>query len=288
MAKKLAKKPTSTTRAKEATTSPAPAVTAPARTANKRRAAQPSLIARYLSARNFKTLSVSAIIAELLGTFAFVLIFMTVQGSQLFLFFAYIALLLVFARVNGPHFNPAITIGLWAVRKLNGINTVAFVVAQILGAMLALIVASALVPDTVNQLTGQSEAGKVFTSQPLPEANNDLWRALAVEAIGSVILAFGAAAALLTKRDVTAKAFTIAGAYLIGLLIFQASQILNPAVALGLQAIKFELWPLAIYVLTPIAGSIVGFSLYRFMQRETDSSSDSAVDDDVVVTRVRV
>lgn len=281
MAKKPVKKPTSTPKAKEVTASAAaPAVKSKA-------APKGSAFGNAFQARNFKSLSIGGTIAELLGTFAFVLVYMTVQGSQLYLFFTYVALVLIFARAAGPHFNPALTVGMWAVRRIKGINAIAFIIAQILGAMLALVVANALVPDAVNQLTGQSEPGQVFTAQPLPEGGDALWRALAVEAIGSLVLAIGAAAALLTQRGLAAKAFTLGGALMVGLLVVQGGQILNPAVALGLQALKMEVWPIAIYVLTPIAAAIVGMSLYRFMQREADAA-DKGDNSEVVVQRVRL
>lgn len=284
MAKKTAKKPTTTsrTRAEKPAEKPASKPRVAARSVSNR-----SGFSKYLELGKFRSLSVGAIIAELIGTFAFVLVYMTVQGSQLYLFFAYAALVLVLARAAGPHLNPAITVGLWAVRRLSGLRAISLIIAQVLGAMLALVVANALVPDTVNQLTGQSEAGQVFAAAELPEASDELWRLLTIEAIGSLILSIGAAAAFLTNRGLAAKAFTLGGAYLVGLLIVQGGQILNPAMAIGLQAVQMEVWPLAIYVLTPLVASVIGMSLYRFMRSEGDGIDDSTPTENVV-QRVKV
>ena len=41
-----------------------------------------------------------------------------------------------------------------------------------------------------------------------------------------------------------------------------ASAIINPAVAISLQALSWEVWPLVVYVLAPALGGIVGFVLY--------------------------
>ncbi len=262
MAKKIAKKPASITKVK----------------LSAKPVSKQSAFSRYVEKRNFKSLSVGTVTAELLGTFALVLVYMTVQGSQLYLFFAYTALVLVFARLAGPHLNPAISLGLWAVRRVSGIRTVTFIIAQIIGAMLAVVAANALVPDAVNQLTGQPEAGKVFTAAVLPTASEDLWRILTVEALGMLIFSVGAASAYLTNRSLLTKAFTVGGAYMVGLLLIQGGQILNPAIALSVQALEMEVWPLAIYVLTPISVAIVGMSLFRLVQQEGDDfEADTAV-----------
>ena len=45
-------------------------------------------------------------------------------------------LVLTFARVSGAHFNPAITIGLWTIKKVPTTNAIVYVAAQMLGAAL--------------------------------------------------------------------------------------------------------------------------------------------------------
>ena len=43
----------------------------------------------------------------------------------------------VFGAISGGHFNPAVTIGLWVARKVNGMTVGIYIVAQLIGAALA-------------------------------------------------------------------------------------------------------------------------------------------------------
>ncbi|PLS81740.1 hypothetical protein CYG49_01165 [Candidatus Saccharibacteria bacterium] len=263
MAKKPAKKPTAagTTSTKVKTT---------------RITAAPAGYKRYFQGRDYSTLPYGAIIAELLGTFTLAIVFLNLQGQPISVLFAYIALVLIFAPLSGSHFNPALTVGLWVARRMSGLRTIGYVLAQVTGAMLALIVASNFIPEAVNQLTGAPEQGKLYAAQELPERTPDLWRVLTIEAIGMFIYAFGFARAKMSPISNMAKGYTIAGAFLLGQVIIQGSQILNPSLALALQAIKVEPWPLAIYVLTPLVSSIAAMALYRFLQKEQAAKANNA------------
>ena len=42
-----------------------------------------------------------------------------------------------FGKVSGGHFNPAITIALWAVRKFPSRDVVPYIIAQLIGATIA-------------------------------------------------------------------------------------------------------------------------------------------------------
>ena len=54
-----------------------------------------------------------------------------------------------------------------------------------------------------------------------------------------------------------------------------ASAILNPAVAISLQAINFDnVWPIAIYAIGSILGAVAGFLLYDVVRKaETDATA---------------
>jgi glycerol uptake facilitator-like aquaporin len=49
-----------------------------------------------------------------------------------------------------------------------------------------------------------------------------------------------------------------------------AAAIFNPALAGTLQALSFEVWPLLIYVVTPLVGGVLGFALSDLMQSESE------------------
>ncbi len=97
-------------------------------------------------------ISPAAILAELLGTFVFSAAVLRLITNNNFgsiaiaLIFAIIVL--IFGKVSGGHFNPAITIAAWVNHKINGAKAFAYIVAQIVGAAIATLVISLLVSST--------------------------------------------------------------------------------------------------------------------------------------------
>lgn len=60
------------------------------------------------------------------------------------------AISVVFVKVSGAHFNPAITVAQWVLRKINGVKATAYVLAQILGVALAMVAIHIVDNQTVN------------------------------------------------------------------------------------------------------------------------------------------
>lgn len=263
MAKKTAKR-----------TAAKPAATTKVRT-TRVTARQETGLNKFLTRGYWASLSWGALAAELLGTFVLALFVLNTANVQsglnyILVFFGLITLVVAFLPLSGAHFNPVLTAGMWAVRRMRGANAVAYVVAQVLGAMLALVVASSLLADTVNPLTGQAEQGQVYAAQALPSETDDKWRLFAVEAIGTAVFAFVVVSAYLSRAGAVAKGFAYAGGFLVGALLLQSTALMNPALALSLQALKFETWSLAIFLLAPLVGAIVAMLLNRLMQRDAD------------------
>ena len=84
--------------------------------------------------------------AEFIGAFALIFIgagaiIQTGGGNLIAIAVAHglaIALLVSsLGHISGGLFNPALTIGLWATRRLDTITTVAYIIAQLLGAVVA-------------------------------------------------------------------------------------------------------------------------------------------------------
>ena len=48
-----------------------------------------------------------------------------------------IAAIYAFARISGAHFNPAVTIGLWSIKKFPTKDVIPYIVSQIIGSLLA-------------------------------------------------------------------------------------------------------------------------------------------------------
>ncbi|MES2875942.1 MAG: aquaporin [Patescibacteria group bacterium] len=221
----------------------------------------------------------AASVAEFIGTFLLATVILAASGQPLFVLFAVLAIVLVIGGVSGAHLNPALTIGALATRRITMVRAVCYVVAQALGGLLALVVLNAFVsaaPEVSQQAQSFGQAAPTLFSAPALAEGKE-WTILAAELLGSVILAFGVAAAIRNRAGSVAHAFTYAGVLYVAVLLagtaanyVGASAILNPAVAGSLQALKFELWPILVYVVTPLVGGVLGFALSDLLQSESE------------------
>ena len=93
----------------------------------------------------FRKNKLAMIVGEFLGTASLALIILAISHSQLSLsyFIASAAGLMValmtlaLAGISGAVFNPAMTIGLWTVRKLRTLQALSYLAAQLLGGLVA-------------------------------------------------------------------------------------------------------------------------------------------------------
>jgi aquaporin Z len=60
-----------------------------------------------------------------------------------------LAMIYTFGDISGAHFNPAVTIGFWAARRLPGRDVAPYIASQCLGALLASATLRLLFPDNV-------------------------------------------------------------------------------------------------------------------------------------------
>jgi glycerol uptake facilitator-like aquaporin len=214
---------------------------------------------------------IPALLAEFIGTGALVFIFLRVQYSNLpAMYFVAIATALVlamatFAFVNksGAHFNPAITIGLWTVRKVSSARAALYIVTQMFGAWAAY------------ELFNFFYVHLATKEVPAAYQNLQSWdlHIFLAEAFGALIFAIGFAAAYkYARNNQSTYAGFVAVAFAIGVMVASIASVsavvaglINPAVAEGMRV--FHIWSGAswgTYVLGPVVGAIVGFNLYEF------------------------
>lgn len=202
---------------------------------------------------------VAMLLAEFLGTGALTLLVLSIQRSTIGVpFFVAIGagltvVLMSFAvgGVSGGHFNPAITIGLWTVRKVSAATVVMFIAAQLLGAW-----AAHYLYTYFSHMPLQAIGGHYTT------------RVMVAELIGASIFAFGFAAAIYQRFSRATNAAYIGLALMLGIVAASTASygLLNPAVALGIRA-----WEITgslgwgTYVLGPILGGLIGFNLYAWV-----------------------
>src|SRR3954468_9553463 len=222
-------------------------------------------------------------VAEFIGIFALVFIgggaIAAAQGMESGLIVAALAHGIILAvlvsatmRISG-HLNPAVTIGFLVARRIEPMMAGVYIVAQLLGAMLAAYTLKVLYPDAVGMATrlgGQSVALEINTTQ-----------AIFFEAIATfflVFVVFGTAVdPKAPKIGGLAIALTVAADILpIGPLTgasMNPARSFGPAVASGI----FEAQ--AVYWIGPILGGIAAALLYDslFLRRGKEPADHGAV-----------
>lgn len=215
----------------------------------------------------------AALIAEFLATFVFAAVFIAGQGQPIIALFALAGVVFTFGTISGGYANPALVIGAWVTRRMTGLRALGYIIAQILGAMLALVILNAFVhavPTGTDTLT--SGAPALFKAAAIPKGHE--WFIFLSEFIGTMVLGFAVANAFRTRIRRTASAFTYGLGAFLGLMVagsaaayLSATAILNPAVAISLQAIDFNsVWPIGVYVIGSALGAIVGFILFDLLR----------------------
>ncbi|MGH7157535.1 MAG: aquaporin [Candidatus Saccharimonadales bacterium] len=154
------------------------------------------------------------------------------------------ALILTVGMISGAHFNPAISLGLWTVRRSSALRTVSYIAAQLLGAAGAYWLFTYL-----------------FDAQLVNTGSFDP-RILMAETFGTMLLAIGVAAAVFNNYKGGKTAATVGVTIAVGIMVasIASAGLLNPAVALGVGS-----WVWGTYVLGPVLGAIIGFNLYALL-----------------------
>ena len=223
----------------------------------------------------FKTPKIwGALLGELIGTMLIMVFLLTIGIQPLYLIFATVGVYVAVVGLSGANLNPLITVGMMATRRMSAIRGVLYILAQVLGAWIGLIVVNAfrLGSGTVYELPMMAEiSGNVF------------WTVALIELVGAIIIAFAFARALrYAKKSPLTFALTVTSALtlaiIFGLIVSQnyfeleGVFIMNPAAALMYQILPTtadgigELaslagLALAAYVVFPMIGGVIGFYL---------------------------
>ncbi|MFZ1249679.1 MAG: aquaporin [Candidatus Saccharimonadales bacterium] len=206
----------------------------------------------------FRKNKLAMLVSEFLGTGVLTLTVLSLTHSQLNLPYFIstaagltLALMVVaLGGISGAVFNPALTIGLWSVRKLKALQAVSYIVAQFAGAAAAwyLFLYFTKLHDVKNN--GAYDA-----------------RVLVAEVVGTFVFAFAVAGAVYQRLSAGLKGFMVGGGLSMGALLASlgSAGILNPAVAMSLHQ-----WGWRTYVLGPVLGAVIGFHLYNLLFVETE------------------
>ncbi|MEO8691467.1 MAG: aquaporin [Candidatus Saccharimonas sp.] len=131
---------------------------------------------------------INIVLAELFGTFVLTLVMLATASatSALYAGLVLAALVMIVGGISGAHVNPAVTFGLWTVRKVKSIMLPFYWGAQFLGAILAIVISSWISNSDVNL-----NFGHFFTFD---------WQIFGLELVGAAVLVFGWVAVLQHKE----------------------------------------------------------------------------------------
>lgn len=126
-------------------------------------------------------LSGAQLIGEMVGTFMLVTVATATGGNAFLIGVALFAIAAALFSISGAHVNPAVTFGLWVMRKVSAIKMLFYWMAQFVGAIAAIL--------TVHAFAGS----KVGIS--LANFAQWDWRIFFAEMLGAALFMFGIAAA---------------------------------------------------------------------------------------------
>src|SRR5690348_10461053 len=161
-------------------------------------------------------------------------------------------------HISGGHFNPAVTIGFWVTKRLNTVDTIAYWIAQLLGATAAAFLLKAIVPDDTWRA--------VALGTPMIAHDFTRLSAMILEGVTTFFLVFTVFATAVDERS----SFRPLAGFAIGLSIVLGIMVagpftggaLNPARAFG-PALASSHWQNhGIYWVGPLAGGFLAGFLY--------------------------
>jgi aquaporin Z len=222
------------------------------------------------------------IAAEAIGTFVFFLIgLMSVLSTKAFnnpnavdpnpfanlvvialgFGFGLFAAIFIAGHVSGGHYNPAVTIAAVADKRLDPINGVAYIVAQVVAGIAAALVIAAIFGQSAVAGTETHPGGGVTDIQ-----------ALIIETVFTAI--FLAVILTVTKKAPNHAAFAIPLTLVVihlAIVPFTGSSV-NPARSLASAIVGGDLTGIWIYIIGPIVGGLIGWGVFKFLTPDADAA----------------
>lgn len=176
--------------------------------------------------------------------------------------------LYAFGEVSGGHFNPAVSLSMFLDRRLSLDDLIGYVVAQVVGAIVAaLVVLIAFNDEAVAGTTTQS---------------GDNWAGIVVEVVMTAL--FVAVILQSTKservRGTALVAIPLALVAIHVAIIPISGSSVNPARSLGPALIGTEFGDLWIYLIFPFVGAVLGWMIHKIVVE-----GDTSFRDDIEAAR---
>lgn len=212
-------------------------------------------------------MNIRAAICELIATFALTYVGMLAimhfagdPGGLLGVAFAHGLVIAVMVagigHISGGHINPAVTIGLFLAKKIDAMNAIVYIIAQVVGAILAAFV--------INMAFGLTT---VLAGTPALAAQVTMQDAIGFEFIATFFLMFVIYGAAVSQKSYPNAGMFIGMAVVVGILAIGplTGAALNPARYLGGAIIGGDLQHVVVYLVGPILGAAVAALLWEYV-----------------------
>ena len=181
-----------------------------------------------------------------------------------------IAAIYAFARISGAHFNPAVTIGLWSIKKFPTKDVIPYIVSQIIGSLLATF--------TIVAILGKQASNIGVLGYVEPFGDVTLLGVFIAEFLGTFLLMYAIMAVAVDKNAQPGFAALIIGLVILGIVVaignisgsgINPARSLTPMIGnLIVAGTPIDLLVLAVYIIAPILGAICGAQLYEYLYKE--------------------
>ena len=155
-----------------------------------------------------------AAIAEFLGTFILASIVVTQSNQPIALLFGVIAIVLVIGNLSGAHINPLATVAAFVTRRISGMRAGAYIIAQILGAVLALSLLNNFIAQQTKIIPADSQSAQ--QQQPLYTTPNIVQQQNEKGELEKISSKTASGESILDIRIITTLAAELIGAVILG------------------------------------------------------------------------
>lgn len=170
--------------------------------------------------------------------------------------------------VSGAIFNPALTIGLWATRRLPSVDALAYIIVQLLGAVAGAAVLEAAFPATLRDVANgvPDIAGVTFL------------QATVIEAVLTFFLMTAVFGTAVDRRAPHVGGFAIG--LVLTMDILAAGRLtgaaMNPARAFGPELVTGHWANAAVYWVGPIMGAVIAALVYHYVFMDDEQRAEAA------------
>jgi aquaporin Z len=194
-------------------------------------------------------------ITELIGTFFLVLI-IGVTGLPFAIGAALMVMVYAGGHISGAHYNPAVTLAVLIRRKIDGMDAIFYIVAQLIGASLAALAAHWYINSDLTPM----------------DMTDKTARALAGEIVGTFALAYVVLNVATAKGNTGNSFYGLAIGFTVFVMASAFGRVsggaFNPAVALGLWIMNVIATKYSWIYLGCFVGGILAALIFNFLNKE--------------------